>query len=169
MPLKKYHIKLEADERKSLGRLAKSQKAAALKVQRAKAMLAMDCGKEGDSNSDSEASTISGLSVRSLQRLRERVCEVGPLGALERKPRLTPPVEPKITGEVEAQIVKIACSQAPKDCTRWTMQLIAERLVELQIVESVSGETVRKTLKKMTSNPGSKSVGASHRKRTPPS
>jgi hypothetical protein len=82
---------------------------------------------------------------------------------------LTPPVEPKITGEVEAQIVKIACSEAPKDCTRWTMQLIAERLVELQIVESVSGETVRKTLKKMTSNRGSKSVGASHRKKTPPS
>ena len=108
MPLKKHHIKLESDEREYLAKLSRSRKAAVLKVQRAKAMLAMDCGESAPALSDSKAAKLSGLSVRSLERLRERVCEVGPLGALERKPRLTPPVEPKVTGEVEAQMVRIA-------------------------------------------------------------
>ena len=169
MPLKKYHIKLEEDERKVLSRFANSQKAAAVKVKRATALLAMDISEAGPALSDSKTAKISGISVRSLERLRERVCEVGALGALERVPRLTPPVEPKVTGEVEARIVKIACSQPPYDCARWTMALIAERLVELEVVESISKETVRTTLKKTTSNPGGRSVGASRRKRTPPS
>ncbi len=167
MPVKKYHIKLLPDERKHLERLAKSQRSAAIKVQRAKAMLAMDCSAQGPGLSDSKTAKSSGLSVRSLERLRKRICEVGPLGALERQPRLTPPVEPKVTGEVEARIVKIACSDPPPDCARWTMRLIAERLVELEIVESISSETVRVTLKKTTSNRGSKSAGVSHRKTMP--
>lgn len=169
MPIKKYHIKLESDERKNLERVANSQKIAALKVQRAKAILAVDCGENGPSHSDSEASRISGLSVRSLERLRKRICEVGSLGALERQPRLTPPVEPKITGEVEAKMVKIACSEPPRDCARWTMQLIADRLIELQIVESVSSETVRTTLKKTTLNRGRKNVGVLPQRKTRPS
>ena len=149
MPLKKqHHIKLEEDERKGLSRLANSQKAAAVKVKRARIRLAMDISEDGAALSDSKTAKISGLSVRSLERLRERVCEVGALGALERVPRLTPPVEPKVTGEVEARIVKIACSQPPYDCARWTMALIAERLVEREVVESISKETVRTTLKK---------------------
>ena len=148
MPKKKHHIKLESDERERLAKLAGSQKAAALKVKRAKAMLAMDCGENGPAKSDPEASAISALSIRSLERLRQRVCEAGPLAALERKPRLSPPVEPKVTGEVEARMVQIACSQAPDDCARWTMKLIAERLIELEVVESISSETVRTTLKK---------------------
>lgn len=162
-----HHIKLEVEERGRLSKLAGSQKTAALKVQRARAMLAMDCGEKGPAQSDPQAAAISGLSVRSLERLRRRVCEVGPLGALERKPRLSPPVEPKVTGEVEARMVQIACSQAPEDCARWTMKLIAERLIELEIVESISSETVRTTLKKTTLNPGNNNAGASRRKKTP--
>lgn len=166
MPLKKYHIKLDADERDQLEKLSRSRKAAAVKVQRAKAMLAMDCGEGAPSLSDSKTVKLSGLSLRSIQRLRERVCEVGPLGALERKPRLTPPNEPKITGEVEAAMVKIACSEVPDDASRWTMQMIADRLIELEVLESISSEAVRITLKKTTLNPGSKSAGASHRTKT---
>lgn len=167
MPLKKHHIKLEVSERERLGKLSRSGKAASVKVQRAKAMLAMDCGPGGPALSDSRASAISGLSVRSLERLRERVCEVGPEGALQRRPRLTPPVEPKVTGEVEAMIVKIACSEAPADAARWTMRLIADRLVELELVESISSETVRLTLKKTISSPGGRKAGASRRRRMP--
>ena len=115
MPVKKYHIKLESDEREQLNSLSRSRIAAAVKVQRAKAMLAMNCSEGAPSLSDSKRVMLSGLSLRSIQRLRERVCEVGPLGALERKPRLTPPVEPKVTGEVEAVMVKIACSKVPVD------------------------------------------------------
>ena len=154
MPIKKYHIKLDADEREQLEILSRSRIAAAVKVQRAKAMLAMDCSEGAPSLSDSKVVILSGLSLRSIQRLRERVCEAGPLGALERKPRLTPPVEPKVTGEVEATMVKIACSEVPADASRWTMQMIADRLIELEVLESITSETVRTTLKKTISNPG---------------
>lgn len=167
--MKKYPIKLEEDDRKVLSRLANSQKAAAVKVKRAKALLAMDISEAAPALSDSKTAKISGISVRSLERLRERGCEVGALGAFERVPRLTSPVEPKVTGEVEAQIVKIACSQPPHDCARWTMSIIAERLVEMEVVESISKESVRTTPKKTTSNPDGRGVGASRRKRTPPS
>jgi len=167
MPLKKYHVKLDGDERAHLRKLSRRRNAAAVKVQRAKAILAMDCSEGAPALSDSKVAQISGLSVRSLQRLRERVCEVGPLGALERKPRLTPPVEPKVTGEVEASMVKIACSEVPADASRWTMQMIADRLIELEIIESISSETVRTTLKKTTLNPGSSNAGASRRTKIP--
>ena len=168
MPKKKHHIKLDSDERELLEALTRKQKVAAIKAKRSRAMLAMDCGAGGPALSDSKAAIISGLSVSSLERLRERVCEVGPLGALERKPRLTPPVEPKVTGEVEARMVQIACSTPPEDSSRWTMQMIADRLVELQIVTSISDETVRLTLKKTTLNRGNKNAGVFRRKRTRP-
>jgi transposase len=165
MPVKKHHIKLDKDERQELLELSRQRKAAAMKVQRAKAMLAMDCGKNGPGHSDHQASRISGLSIATLERLRKRVCEVGPLGALERKVRETPPNEPKITGRVEAHMVQIACSDPPEGFSRWTMQMIADRLVELKLVESLSSQAVRMTLKKTTLNRGNKSAGASLQKR----
>ncbi|MEZ5303642.1 MAG: helix-turn-helix domain-containing protein [Verrucomicrobiales bacterium] len=94
-------------------------------------------------------------------------CGRGECAVLQRRPRLTPPVEPKVTGEVEAMIVKIACSEAPADAARWTMRLIADRLVELELVESISSETVRLTLKKTISSPGGRKAGASRRRRMP--
>ncbi len=166
MPIKKYHIKLDADEREQLEKLSRSRTAAAVKVQRGTAMLAIDCSEGAPSLSDSEVVKLSGFSLRSIQRLRERVCEVGPLEALERKRRLTPPVQPKVTGDVEAAMVKIACSEVPADASSWTMQMIADRLVELKVLESISSETVRTTLKKTTSNHVSRNAGASRRTTT---
>jgi hypothetical protein len=119
-------------------------------VQKAKALLATDSGEHGPGNTDEEASAISGLTTRSLERLRARTFETGPLGALERKPRETPPGSSKVTGEIEARIVQIACSEAPEGRSRWTLKMIAERLVELEIVDSIAKETVRVTLKKRT-------------------
>lgn len=169
MPKKMHHIKLDSDERVHLESLIRKQKLAVVKARRARAMLAMDCGDFGPALSDSKTSEISGLSVSSLERLRERACEVGPLGALERKPRLTPPVEPIVTGEVEARMIQIACSAPPEDSSRWTMRMIAERLIELNIVATISDETVRMTLKKTTSSRGSRNAGVSRRNRTRPS
>ena len=169
MPNKKHHIKLTPDERKELETVARKRNAAAVKVQRAKVILAVDIGPGGPGLTDSEASLGSGLTTRSIQRLRARACEVGPIGALERKPRDQPPVPAKVTGEVEATMVKIACSDAPEGRESWTMDLIAGRLVELGLVESISGETVRVTLKKTILNPGRKSAGASRPKKTQPS
>jgi hypothetical protein len=169
MPIKKHHIKLDSDERTHLESLTRKQKVSAVKARRAHAMLAMDCGSLGPALSDSKASRLSGLSCSSLERLRQRVCEVGALGALERKPRLTPPVEPIVTGEVEARMIQIACSAPPEDSSRWTMRMIAGRLIELGIVATISGETVRTTLKKTSSSRGSRNAGASRRSRTRPS
>lgn len=168
MPNKKHHVRLSSEERKELQAIARKQGAAAIKVQRARALLAVDCSEGGPALTDVEASAGSGLRVHSIERLRARVCEVGPLGALERKRRETPPVAPKVTGEVEARMVQIACSEAPEGHDRWTMQLIAERLVELELVDSISDETVRLRLKKTTSSPGNRSAGAFPRKRTQP-
>jgi len=165
MPNKKYHIKLSAEEREELQKIARKRNASVTKVQRARALLAVDCAEGRPAMTDLEASAGSGLTIRSIERLRARTCEVGPLGALERKPRETPPVAAKVTGEVEAHMIQIACSEAPEGYERWTMKMIADRLVELEIVQSISGETVRTTLKKTTSNPGGRSVGASLRKR----
>jgi len=167
MPKIKHRFKLDLEEREELGRIARSQVVAAVKVSRAKAILAMDEGEFGEGLTREEASSRSGLAVRSLDRLRARVCEVGPLGALERKARETPPVEPKITGEVEAHITQIACSEPPEGASRWTLAMIAERLVELEIVESISGEAVRYTLKKTSSSLGNRGAGAFHRSKTP--
>ena len=166
MPNKKYHVKLTADERDALSAITRKQNAAASKVRRAKALLAMDCGEHGEAATDVEAGRKSGFTTRSLERLRARACEVGPLGALERKPRDSPPQEPKVTGEVEAHIVQIACSEAPEGASRWTLKMIAERLVELDIVNSIGKETVRMTLKKTTLSPGNRNAGASPQKKT---
>ena len=165
MPNKKYHVKLSSEERKELRKIARKEGAAVTKVQRARAILAVDCSEGGPGMTDLEASAGSGLTLRSIERLRARVCEVGPLGALERKQRQSPPVEAKVTGEVEARMVQIACSEAPEGRDRWT-KMIAEQLMELEIVESITSETVRVTLKKTTLNPGSKSAGASLPKKT---
>lgn len=167
MPNKKHHIKLSRDEREQLGAITRKQTAPALRVQKAKALLATDSGEHGPGNTDEEASAISGLTTRSLERLRARTCETGPLGALERKPRETPPGSSKVTGEIAARIVQIACSEAPEGRSRWTLKMIAERLVELEIVDSIAKETVRVTLKKTNSSPGSSSAGVSRRKTTP--
>jgi hypothetical protein len=167
MPNKKHHVKLTTEERTVLSAIARKKNAAAIKVQKAKALLAMDSGVDGAASTDAEASVVSGLTARSLERLRARTCESGPLGALERKPREAPPREPKVTGEIEAYIAQIACSEAPEGRSRWTLQMIAGRLVELELVESIAKETVRTTLKKMTLNPGSRSAGVSRRRTIP--
>jgi len=169
MPTKKHQIKLTSAEREQLRAIANSRRAAVFKVQRAKALLATDMSTGSPSLTDSEAALASGLSVPSIERLRARSCEVGPLAALERKRREVPPVPPKVTGEIEARMVQIACSEAPEGRESWSMDLIAERIVELRLLPSLSGETVRRYLKKTRSNPGTPSGGAPRRRETPPS
>jgi len=102
MSNKKHHVKLTLEEREELAAITRKQNAATTKVKRAKALLAMDSGEHGEAATDLDAGKISGFTTRSLERLRARVCEVGPMGALERKPRESPPRDPKVTGEIEA-------------------------------------------------------------------
>ena len=85
---------------------------------------------------------------RTVERLREHCHHVGPIKALERVPRVNPPLEAKVTGEVEAKIVQIACSEAPEGAARWTLSLIAQEVVKLEIRDSITKSTVGKVLKK---------------------
>ena len=114
MPNKKHHIKLTPDERKDLEPWPASATPPQRESNVRKVILAVDIGPGGPGLTDMEASLGSGLTTRSIQRLRARACEVGPLGALERKPRDQPPIAAKVTGEVEAAMVKVACSDAPE-------------------------------------------------------
>src|SRR5262245_17216219 len=145
--VKKYVLKLICGERGELAQVAKRGKAAAWKVQRAQALLQCDQGEEGPGWPDEQVAQAYGCTTRSLESWRKQAVERGPLSLLERKPRIQ---IGKLDGDKEARLVKLACSQAPKGCARWTLRLLAARLVEVEIVESISYETVRRAMKKMS-------------------
>ena len=145
----RYRIMLDADERENLEKLTKSGKRAARVVLRARALLLLDVGELGPGWKVARVAEAVGLSTRSLENLKRRVGEVGPLDAIERKPRESPPREVKFGGEFEARLLALACSSPPDGRSRWTVRLLAEKLVELRIVPSVSAMTVHNTLKKM--------------------
>jgi hypothetical protein len=150
--MKKYTVKLTQEERAELGRVAHGKKGkqniAAWKVLRAKVLLKCDQGELGPKWTDERLAAAFDVSVRCLERWRQRVVEEGPLSILERKPRLTPPVAPKLDGEGEAHLTKLACSVPPQGRSQRTLRLLAEHLVELEVVPSISHETVRQVLRK---------------------
>ena len=125
-----------------------------MKVTKARAILLADESDGGPGLRDPDIIKATGIKPATLSRLRQRVCEVGPIEALERKPQARPSRKPIIDGDLEARLTTIACSEAPEGRKRWTLRLLAERLVELEVVDSISHETVRQALKKTTSNPG---------------
>jgi len=164
-----HRIKLTQDEREELELIRSKGSHKALKYKRASILLLSDESAAGSGLGDEEISQVTASAIRTIERLRKRCCEVGPLGALEPKPRENPPTERKITGEVEASITQLACSEPPKGTSRWTLQLLANRLVEINVIESISHTSVGLVLKKARSSHGVKKDGASRRMRTPPS
>jgi hypothetical protein len=150
MMAKKYVLKLSGEERETLEQVIRKGKSAAWKVQRAQALLKCDAGSNGPAWTDAKIAEAYGMRTRSLESWRKRAVEEGPLSLLERKPENSPRVTPKIRGEEEARLTQLACSAPPPGCARWTLQLLADRLVKLEIVESISRETVRRALKKVS-------------------
>lgn len=148
----KFVLKLSEEEREGLSRIAKGtrgkQAIAAWKVVRAKALLKCDEGEFGPGWTDQRIGDALDVTERSVQSWRKKAVLEGPEAVLVRQPRLKPPVPPKVDGCVEAHITKLACSAPPEGRNRWTLRLLAERVVELEIVDSLSHETVRQTLKK---------------------
>lgn len=140
----KYRFKLMPDERLEL--LAKIQKgkAAAKTIQKAQVLLASDDAVERQS--ETHIAATYHLSIRSVERIRKDFCERG-MGIFQPKPR-QPRSDKKLTGEVEAHLIAIACSEPPVGESRWKLQAIADRLVELQVVESLSHTSVATVLKK---------------------
>lgn len=166
MPAKLYRIKLTEDERQELEVIRDNRRGQASKALRASALLMADEGPLGPCFTDARISIATGLAPRTIERLRERCCEVGPLGALERKAREKPPVERKITGEVEARIIQLACSKPPEGHARWTLRFLAKHLVEIGVIESISHQAVGTVLKKANLNLGDSNAGASRPRRT---
>lgn len=147
MPAKKYIIDLQDEERSALQNLTSKGKVSARKLRRAQVLLLADKGK-----TDEEIVEAVGVVRATVERIRKRFIEGGLEYALSEQPR--PGGRPKLDGRQAALLTAIACSTPPEGQKVWTMQLLANRLVELGEVESVSHDTVRRVLKKTRPNPG---------------
>ena len=128
MPAKLHRIKLSGSERQELESIRDQKRGKASRVLRAVALLLSDEGPSGPALKDAEVRLATAMSPSTLERLRIRCCEVGPLGALERKQREKAPREIKITGEVQARVTQLACSTPPEGHARWTLRLLADHL-----------------------------------------
>jgi len=148
--MKKYRVTLTEEERKNLEQLISRGKGAARKLLHARIVLKAD---ETVGWSDERISEALEVSLSTIGRVRERFVEAGVEAALARKaPNRV--YQRRLDGVQEAHLVALVCSPPPEERGRWTLQLLADKLVELEYVESVSKETVRQTLKKMNLSPG---------------
>ena len=147
MPKKTYIVTLTAEERDHLHALITKGKAAAYKQRHARILLKADQGPHGEHWTDEEIERALDVHVSTVERLRKRFVEEGFEAALQRKEQKNRK-QKKIDGRTEAHLVALACSKPPDSRKRWTLQLLADRLVALEFVDSVCPETVRKTLKK---------------------
>lgn len=145
------HVKLSEKERAHLQGLLRRSAAPARVQTRARVLLLSDRS-QGKRRTDEEVAAAVLTSVSTAKRTRWRFLQEGLEAALAEKPR--PGRPPKITGEVEAKLTVLACSQPPEGHARWTLRLLADRLVELGYVESISHVAVSNRLKKMRSSPG---------------
>ena len=150
--MKKYIVRLEDDERERLQRLVRAGKAAAYKIRHANVLLMADADADGPAWADEQIAEGLGVSLGQIEHLRKRFVEQGIDACLERKKQDRPSVEPKFDGEKEAKLIALACGKAPEGRERWSLRLLADRAVELRIVESTSHETVRQVLQKTRSS-----------------
>lgn len=146
MPKKKYLVTLTDAEREEVQQLLRSGKHSTRKVTRARILL-----KAADALTDDQIATALSVGRATVERTRANFVERG-LDALNERPR--PGKQRTLDAKAEARLIAEACSEAPEGRTRWTLQLLADRLAELKIVETVSDETVRRALKKTGSSRG---------------
>lgn len=156
MPHEKYVVNLRDDERQLLKELIKKGKGSARRLTRAHILLLAD-----EDKTDETIATTLHTSIPTVERTRKKFVEGNVEGALSDRPH--PKRGSKLNAKARALLVATACSTPPEGRANWSMQLLADRLVELKIVEAISDETVRLELKKMNSSRGKKSSGASQR------
>lgn len=153
MPAKRYIVSLTTEERQTLEKLTKTGKAAAAKINHARILLKADVHHPDGGWKDRAISEALNLSMRTIERVRQRFVEENLENALTPRPR-HPLRLNKIDGEAEAHLIAIACSSAPSGASRWTLRLLAGQMVVMGYVESISHETVRQVLKKTSLNLG---------------
>jgi len=157
--MKKYKVTLTEEERQELDALSSKGKHAAQTVLNALILLACDEGKfQKERSINEDIARVLNVSMKTIDRVKKRFVEEGLNMALTGKPS-TRVYSRKADGDLEAHLVALSCSEPPKGHLRWTLRLLADKAVELNYVDNISYETMRRTLKKTSLSPGSKSAG----------
>jgi hypothetical protein len=152
MPRKQHFVTLTTDERTALQDRLRRGAEPALTQTRTRVLLLADTGAAGPRRTDAQIAEAVGCAARSVARTRADFTERG-VGCVARRPRAHPPTA-KLDSADEARVVALACSPPPDGHARWTLRLLAGRAVELEIADTLSYETVRRTLKKTSSSRG---------------
>jgi hypothetical protein len=152
--MKKYIVRLTKQERQTLMQFVSSGKRPAQLFTRARILLKADQGEDGPGWSDLEISQALDITVQTVERIRMQLVREGFDAVLKRQEYTQKVSRRRLDGDAEAYLVALSCSKPPKGRSDWSLRLLADRMVELGYAESVSYETVRKTLKKTKSSPG---------------
>lgn len=157
--VKKYVVRLSADERETLAEFIRSGKRSAQLLTKARILLKADVSDAGEGWSDSKIAAALDTSIANVERTRRQLVEEGFEAVLVRK--YNPSCAPRriFDGEAEAKLIALACGPAPEGYARWTLSLLEEKVVELKIVEKASDNTIGRTLKKTFSSRTSSSNG----------
>ena len=146
MPQKRYIVRLTAQEREVCQQTVRKLNGSSEKVRRAQILLKADA--DGSAWTDQRIAEAFSCRTKTVENIRQRCVQGGFGQALERKRRASPPVPKLLDGEQEAQVIALRLGPPPKGYANWSLRLLARRVVELAIVESISHETIRRTLKK---------------------
>jgi transposase len=150
VPVKKYVVRLSAEEREQLGALIRKGKSSAQRLMKARILLKADVSEDGEGWSDSQIVEALETSATTVYRTRQQLVEEGLEAVLSRKKPSRPSVLPIFDGEKEAKLIALACSEPPKGRSRWTLRMLENKVVELDIVERASDSTIGRVLKKST-------------------
>ena len=146
---KVFVVRLSETERSELDALVRKGKASALTITRARILLKADQGKDGEAQTDTQVADALSVAAKTVFNVRRRWVEEGPEAALRRKKQDCPSRSRKLDGVAEAKLVATCCGPVPQGRARWTLRMLADKLVEFEVVHSISPESVRHTLKKM--------------------
>lgn len=152
MANKKYIVELTSDERAQLTAMIKKGKSSAQANLKARILLKADQGEAGEGWLDAAICDALDTNATMVARVREKCVSEGVEAVFKRKKRATPPIQPIFDGEAEAKLIALACSKPPEGYARWTIRLLADKVVELEIVEQAHFNTVGRVLKKTNSN-----------------
>jgi transposase len=150
--VKKYVVRLSDDEREQLATLIRKGSSPAQRLMKARILLKADVSEAGEGWSDNQIIKALETSASMVYRVRKQLVEEGLEAVLSRKPRATPAVPRIFDGEKEAKLIALACSEPPKGRARWTLRLLEDKVVELNIVDRASDSTIGRTLKKTFSS-----------------
>ena len=148
MSEKRYIVRLTEEERKHLKDVLRKGTHPARRLLKARILLKADESEGGEGWSDLRIMEALGATASMVYRVRQQLVEEGLEATLARKKRATPPVPPVFDGEKEARLIALACSRPPEGRCRWTLKLLADHLIELNVVDEVSPSTVARALKK---------------------